>query len=29
MGYFHNPSESQKTIDDDGYLHSGDMGKIN
>jgi long-chain-fatty-acid--CoA ligase ACSBG len=29
MGYFRNPDESQLVIDDNGYLHSGDMGKIN
>jgi long-chain acyl-CoA synthetase len=29
MGYFKNPEESQKTFDADGFLHSGDMGKIN
>lgn len=28
MGYFKNPEESQKTFDENGYLHSGDMGKI-
>ena len=28
MGYFKNPEESQKSIDNDGFFHSGDMGKI-
>lgn len=29
MGYFKNPEESQKVFDSEGFLHSGDMGKIN
>jgi long-chain-fatty-acid--CoA ligase ACSBG len=29
MGYYKNPDESQKVFDEDGFLHSGDMGKIN
>ncbi len=28
MGYYKNPVESQKTFDEEGFLHSGDMGKI-
>lgn len=28
MGYYKNPEESAKTIDKAGFLHSGDMGKI-
>lgn len=28
MGYYKNPDESQKVFDEDGYLHSGDMGKL-
>lgn len=28
MGYLNNPSESEKTIDDEGFVHSGDIGKV-
>lgn len=28
MGYLDNPSESAATMDADGYVHSGDVGKI-
>lgn len=28
MGYYKNPDESQKVIDSEGFLHSGDQGKI-
>lgn len=29
MGYFKNPEETNKIFDENGYMHSGDMGKIN
>jgi long-chain-fatty-acid--CoA ligase ACSBG len=29
MGYLNNAEETAKTIDDEGYIHSGDLGKIN
>lgn len=29
MGYFKNPEETSKIFDENGYMHSGDMGKIN
>ena len=28
MGYFKNEEETAKTIDNEGYLHSGDIGKV-
>ena len=28
MGYFKNAEETSKTIDDQGFLHSGDLGKV-
>lgn len=28
MGYYKNEAETRSTIDDQGYLHSGDIGKI-
>lgn len=28
MGYFKNPEETNKAIDNEGFLHSGDMGRI-
>ena len=28
MGYMYNPEETAKAIDGEGYLHSGDIGKI-
>jgi long-chain-fatty-acid--CoA ligase ACSBG len=29
MGYFKNPDETNKNLDEEGFLHSGDIGKIN
>jgi long-chain-fatty-acid--CoA ligase ACSBG len=29
MGYYRNPEETQKVIDQEGFLYSGDMGKLN
>jgi long-chain-fatty-acid--CoA ligase ACSBG len=28
MGYYKMAEETAKTIDSEGYLHSGDMGKL-
>lgn len=28
MGYYKKPEETSKTIDNEGYLHSGDLGKL-
>lgn len=28
MGYFKNAEDTAKTIDSEGFLHSGDLGKI-
>jgi long-subunit acyl-CoA synthetase (AMP-forming) len=28
MGYFKNAEDTAKTIDIQGYLHSGDLGKL-
>lgn len=28
MGYLNNPEESARTMDDEGFIHSGDLGRI-